>query len=164
MIKTLFIFFTVISFSCTAQQSNKDNPTIDENKDKITLTEEEWKQKLTEKEFYVLRKSGTERAFTGEYNKHYKEGTYTCAGCSNPLFSSTTKYNSGSGWPSFYATINESNVKEIKDNSHGMTRVEVRCAKCDGHLGHVFEDGPRDKTGLRYCINSVSLDFKEKKK
>lgn len=163
MKRTFFIFFTITLFNCTAQ-SNKGNITIDKNIEKITLTEEEWKEKLTEEEFYVLRKSGTERAFTGKYDKHYKEGTYTCSGCSNPLFSSKTKYNSGSGWPAFYAPIKESNIKEIKDNSHGMTRIEVRCAKCDGHLGHVFEDGPREKTGLRYCINSISLDFDENKK
>jgi len=109
----------------------------------------------------VLRESGTERAFVNEYYHNKEEGTYNCAGCQNPLFTSDTKYDSGSGWPAFYAAIDKSKIREIKDTSHGMYRVEVRCAKCDGHLGHVFEDGPRDKTGMRYCVNSVSLDFEK---
>ena len=158
--KNIFIgIFTLFFMSCHAQETTKKEIMENEKDDKIVLTENEWKEKLTPMEFEVLRNKGTERAFTGEYEKHYKNGTYYCAGCNNPLFSSKTKYDSGSGWPAFYDVIDKSNIKEVRDTSHGMYRVEVRCAKCDGHLGHVFEDGPRDKTGMRYCINSVSLDF-----
>ncbi len=129
--------------------------------DKVNLTDQEWKEKLTEEEYYVLRKKGTERAFTGKYDKFYEEGNYYCAGCGNLLFTSETKYNSGSGWPSFYQPATDKSVETEKDNTFGMTRIEVHCAKCGGHLGHVFEDGP-PPTGLRYCINSVSLRFQKR--
>ncbi len=125
---------------------------------KVTLTEDQWKEKLTDKEFYILRKSGTERAFTGDLLGNKKEGIYTCAGCGSPLFSSHSKFKSGTGWPSFYQPIEAGRVEEEQDNTLGMSRVEVHCAKCGGHLGHVFTDGP-DPTGLRYCINSESLNF-----
>ena len=127
--------------------------------DKIQLTEEEWRARLGPERYHILRQAGTERAFTGEYEQNKAEGMYYCAGCGAPLFSSKTKYNSGSGWPSYYEPVASDAVEELRDGSHGMRRTEVRCAKCEGHLGHVFPDGPQP-TGLRYCINSASLDFK----
>ncbi|MFW9923154.1 MAG: peptide-methionine (R)-S-oxide reductase MsrB [Candidatus Thorarchaeota archaeon] len=122
-------------------------------------TEEEWKKELSQIEYYVLREKGTERPFTGEFWNHKEKGVYKCAGCGTVLFSSDTKFNSGCGWPSFYDALDKSKIEEKIDISHGMKRIEVLCKNCGGHLGHVFDDGPRDKTGLRYCINSVSLDF-----
>ena len=124
----------------------------------IVKTEEEWKALLTAEEYRVLRQDGTERAFTGAFWDHKERGIYTCAACQLPLFESTTKFKSGTGWPSFYQPIQAGHVHEESDNSYGMVRTEVSCGRCNGHLGHVFEDGPRP-TGLRYCINSVSLDF-----
>jgi peptide-methionine (R)-S-oxide reductase len=127
--------------------------------DKMNLTEEQWRDKLTPEQYQVLREAGTERAFTGKYEPNEAAGMYRCAGCGLPLFSSETKYHSGSGWPSFTAPVAGDAVDEHTDASHGMSRTEVRCARCEGHLGHVFPDGPRDQGGLRYCINSASLDF-----
>ena len=129
--------------------------------DKIKLTDEEWLAKLGPEKFQILRQAGTERAFTGEYEKNKADGMYYCGGCGAPLFASETKYNSGSGWPSYTAPVADEAVEELRDSSHGMVRTEVRCAKCEGHLGHVFPDGPGEN-GLRYCINSASLDFKPK--
>ena len=127
--------------------------------EKLTLTEQEWLERLGPEKYHVLRQAGTERAFTGQYESNKAPGMYKCAGCGAPLFSSETKYNSGSGWPSYTAPIAADAVDEHSDVSHGMVRTEVRCAKCEGHLGHVFPDGPREAGGLRYCINSASLDF-----
>lgn len=125
---------------------------------KVTKTEGEWKSILSEKEYYVLREKGTERAFTGKYHDNKEKGYYLCNACKNPLFHSNTKFNSGTGWPSFFKPLKEGFVGEVEDNAFGMVRTEVICNFCGGHLGHVFDDGPAP-TGLRYCINSVSLDF-----
>ena len=125
----------------------------------IQKTDEEWRQTLTPEQYQVLRQGGTERAFTGKYVDCHDDGTYRCAGCGTELFSSDTKFESGSGWPSFTEPKNTEHVTLVEDRSHGMVRTEIRCAKCDGHLGHVFPDGPRDKGGLRYCINSLSLEL-----
>ena len=122
-------------------------------------TDAEWRQLLTPEQYRIMRQKGTEGAFTGQYWNNKDEGVYRCTGCGTPLFSSETKFESGSGWPSFYAPVEQDNVEVEEDQSFGMRRTEVLCANCEAHLGHVFEDGPRDKTGLRYCINSASLAF-----
>lgn len=127
---------------------------------KTSKTKEEWKLILSKESYKVTRESGTERPFTGKYWNFDQDGTYKCICCSEPLFESDTKFDAGCGWPSFFLPINTKSVKEIEDNSFGMYRTEVKCSKCDAHLGHVFNDGP-EPSGLRYCINSVSIDFEE---
>lgn len=121
-------------------------------------TDKEWLQELNEEEFKVLRQKGTERPFTGKYNLHFEDGIYTCRACGNPLFKSDSKFESGCGWPSFDNQLNPEAVTTVRDTSHGMIRTEILCGKCGSHLGHVFDDGPTE-SGLRYCVNSVSLQF-----
>jgi peptide-methionine (R)-S-oxide reductase len=156
----------VAPVSLTSKEDNKveKNKIADDEKvTKLDLSDEEWKKKLSPEEFYILRKKGTERAFTGKYDKFYKPGKYLCAGCGLELFTSDTKFDSGCGWPAFYAAKAGDRVKLHEDISFGMVRTEVTCARCDGHLGHVFENEGYSKelvpTGQRFCINSVSIKF-----
>jgi peptide-methionine (R)-S-oxide reductase len=142
------------------QVDNETQPKKGDNdmNDRIVKTDAQWKKELTPEQYHVLREKGTERPFTGAYWNHHAEGIYVCAACSNPLFSSTTKFDSGTGWPSYWAPIEENHIGTEVDHTFGMRRVEVHCGRCGGHLGHVFDDGPAP-TGQRYCINSVSLEF-----
>ncbi len=127
---------------------------------KVTKSDKEWREQLSQEEFYVCREHGTEAAFSGKYYDNKENGIYKCVCCKAPLFESDTKFDSGTGWPSYFESVEDA-ITEIKDTTHGMIRTEVRCASCDAHLGHLFPDGP-NPTGLRYCINSVCLNFKNK--
>lgn len=151
MKKILFLFIFIGLQSCQSQ-TKKDM------KFEVNKTDAEWKAELSEAEYKVLREKGTERAFTGEYWDTFKKGKYVCAGCGNELFNSDTKFDSHCGWPSFDSAIKGSVIYE-RDLSFGMVRTEVMCAKCGGHLGHVFDDGPEETTGKRYCTNSISVKF-----
>jgi peptide-methionine (R)-S-oxide reductase len=144
----LSLLLSVIGAACGQQTTYK----------KEEMANQDWKQKLTPEQYRVMREKGTERAWTGAYVDHHEDGIYTCAACGTPLFDSQTKFESGSGWPSFFDIRDSANVKLEEDRSLGMKRIEVMCNNCGGHLGHVFDDGPMP-TGLRYCINSISLDF-----
>ena len=148
------------------EKAEKERVNMDAEKEKdqrVVLRDWQWRDKLTEEQYRVLRRKGTERPFSGKYDKHFEEGMYVCAGCGNKLFASEAKFNSGCGWPSFYEPMEENGVTESVDRSYNMVRTEITCSKCGGHLGHVFNDGPRP-TGLRYCINSAALDFEKSDK
>jgi len=142
--------------SCDAQNSTEMSN--EKNSFEVVKSEQEWQKQLSSEEYYVLRQKGTERPFTGEYNMHFEEGTYNCRGCNASLFTSDSKFDGHCGWPSFDAGIESGAIVEKLDKSHGMIRTEILCAKCGGHLGHVFNDGPT-ATGLRYCVNSLSITF-----
>ena len=149
-----FLFVLCVNLLCCCLASGQTQLKPNQMK-----TDKDWKEILSPEAYHILREKGTERAYTGKYDNHFEKGVYVCAGCSMELFDSSSKFNSHCGWPSFDSALNEK-VSELKDTSHGMIRVEIICSNCGGHLGHVFPDGP-SQTGLRYCVNSLSLDFKE---
>lgn len=158
-INNLFLIaIAFLLFNCKSNAQDSDMSMKQDTEFKVSKTEAEWKAELTSEEFRILRKEGTERPFSSPLNKNYEEGTYVCAGCATPVFKSEHKFDSGTGWPSFDREI-DGNVAYSTDNKLGYTRVEEHCATCGGHLGHVFDDGPRDTTGKRHCINGAALDF-----
>lgn len=166
---TVLTLLLLIGLSVMAAKTNRASDDKNNNTDatkkgkkmKVVKTEEEWKQTLSPEQYHVLREHGTERAFTGAYYDNHEKGEYVCAACGQELFTSDTKFDSGTGWPSFYAPVDKEAVEEKTDSSYGMVRTEVLCSRCASHLGHVFPDGPKP-TGLRYCMNSVALKFVKK--
>ncbi|MEE9373073.1 MAG: peptide-methionine (R)-S-oxide reductase MsrB [Saprospiraceae bacterium] len=164
ILKSLFLGSIIFFMACNSQAQKNLAPSkkVKNTIDKIQKSEKEWESELTEMEYFVLRKKGTERSFSGALWDNKKEGIYTCAACELPLFDSDSKFVSGTGWPSFFKPIKDENITEDVDYKIGYKRVEILCARCEGHLGHVFSDGPKP-TGLRYCMNSVSLNFQKKK-
>lgn len=158
-----YLIITTLFFILIGCASNSNDKIKDENmKFEINKTEKEWKGTLTPEQYNVLREKGTEQAFTGRYYHNTEKGVYLCAGCGNELFYSDAKFDSGSGWPSFWVPVSEKSVVTQPDNSHSMRRTEILCGKCGSHLGHVFDDGPKP-TGMRYCVNSLSLNFNAEK-
>lgn len=158
----ILIYATILMFgSCIQKAKYAANTTPDENEFQVTKTKKEWKKTLSPLAFHVMREQGTEKAFSGKHWNNNKKGVYTCAACTNPLFSSKTKFDSGTGWPSYWQPVSETSVSVKRDYNYGMVREEVHCQACGGHLGHVFPDGP-EPTRLRYSINSVALNFQEK--
>ncbi|MBI1268494.1 MAG: peptide-methionine (R)-S-oxide reductase MsrB [Cryomorphaceae bacterium] len=161
---TLSLFIAFALGACAQKQTSADNNTASGSAsgqntiEKIEKSESEWKAILSPEVYHIMREQGTERAFTGPYVDNHEAGIYLCAACQLPLFDAATKFESGTGWPSFYAPINDQNVGEHTDSSYGMVRTEVVCNRCEGHLGHVFDDGPKP-TGLRFCINGNALQF-----
>jgi peptide-methionine (R)-S-oxide reductase len=160
------LFYLILAFSLVSCNSNSQNKLSTNSKptstmsEKVVKTEDEWKKVLSPEQYEVLREKGTEMPYSGKYYLHKEKGIYVCAACGAELFRSDTKFDAGCGWPSFSDVIDSSKVVYTKDKSHGMIRTEITCARCGGHLGHVFDDGPAP-TGQRYCINSVSIDFKK---
>ena len=158
---TTYMLFLILAFSCKGQDNhNLISKKQDTMTYKVQKSESEWKNILSDEQYRILREKGTESPGTGDYYMHFEKGTYVCAACGTPLFKSDNKFESHCGWPSFDDAI-EGKVIYKKDTSHGMIRTEILCANCGGHLGHVFDDGPRETTGQRYCVNSLSLEFKK---
>ncbi len=153
-----FLVLSIFTFGCNAQSNNKAATTKEQTSYPVTKTAAEWKKQLTPIQFNILRQSGTEPAFNNKYWDNHEKGQYNCAGCDQPLFSSETKFESGTGWPSFWQPLAKKYVAVGTDNSYGMVRDEIKCSRCGGHLGHLFNDGPKP-TGLRYCMNSAAMVF-----
>ena len=160
MQKIILLFAVLILVSCAGKGQNKKTVTVMEDTTTINRTEEEWKKMLTPEQYYILRQKGTDRPFTGKYYLNHDKGMYVCAACGNELFTSDMKFDSECGWPSFDKEIAGGKIIKQVDRTHGMIRTEILCAKCGSHLGHLFDDGPT-VTGMRYCVNSTSLDFKK---